>query len=109
MKNAPNIDASQDLNNGAAGRTLASLVPNSGRPTILIDRGTFMMSVSDPFLLLTYLHESANAFAIQRFRYPGITRQQRALLGPRGAYPSPQQQNSLDQDIGNQFEKCLEH
>ena len=110
--NLPHIDASQNL--PGAGRTMESMVPATGRATVLIDRGTFPMNANDPFLVDTYLHEAANATAIQRFTdqqtaavFVHPSRQLRAELGPRGARPSNAQRNSFDRDIGNQFEGCL--
>jgi RHS repeat-associated protein len=113
--NMPHIDATQTLGGATAGKTIESMVPATGRATVLIDKGTFAMKANDPFLRDTYLHEAANATAIQKFtsqqtaavfRQP--TRQRRAELGPRGLGPSNAQHNHpWDPDIGQQFEKCL--
>jgi len=107
--NLPRIDASQDLEGGALGQTRASMVPDTGRGTILIDRATFAShSATDHFTMVdTYLHETANALAIQRFTQYGY-RPYRMLLGARGSIPTEHQLNSFpDQDIGKQFEECL--
>jgi hypothetical protein len=90
------------------------MVPATGRGTVLIDKGTFMMNANDPFLVGTYLHEAANATAIQQFTsqqtaavFVHPTRQLRAHLGPRGIRPSNAQYNDRDSDIDQQFERCL--
>jgi len=112
--NMPHIDATQNLGGATAGRTIESMVPATGRATVLIDKGTFAMNANDPFLRDTYLHETANATAIQQFTnqqtaavFVHPTRQLRAELGPRGSRPSDSQRREFDRDIGQQFEHCL--
>jgi hypothetical protein len=112
--NLPRIDASQYLEGGAVGGTRASMVPDTGRGTILIDKATFNShSATDHFTMVdTYLHETANALAIQRFTGYTGKRGYRMLLGPRGGPPTADQQRAArtgveDVDIGMQFEKCL--
>ena len=116
LANLPNIDATQNLGGMTIGRTKASMVPDDGVATILIDKGSFS-SMKPADLAITYLHETANARAIQQFTQwsgpdfvnGGISRQDRALLGPMGRMPSNGQSHasSGDHDIGNQFERCL--
>jgi hypothetical protein len=113
--NLPHIDATRNLPGAAAGETDQSMVPAQGRATVLIDKGTFSMNANDPFLTDTYLHEAANATAIQQFTNQQTAavflhpkRQLRAELGPRGSRPSNAQHNHpWDPDIGQQFENCL--
>jgi hypothetical protein len=103
--NLPRIDASQDL--PGVGQTDARQVPDTGRATIQIDRGTFSsLAANDPFLVGTYLHETANALAIQRFTNIQ-PRSARARRGPLGGPPSPAQAGAFDKDMGNQFEDCI--
>jgi len=106
--NLPHIDASKDLLGGAAGRTVVDQVPETGRGTVQIDRGVFRdLPANDLFLVWTYLHETANVLAIQRFTNIQ-PRGARARLGPRGGPPSAAQANHpWDSDIGQQFEECL--
>ncbi len=107
--NLPRIDASQNLTGGAVGQTDARHVPDTGHATIQIDKGIFTgLAANDPFLVGTYLHETANALAIQRFTNVQ-PRWARDLMGPRGAYPTQQQLNDPtgDHDIGQQFEDCI--
>ena len=104
--NVPAIDASRDLPGATAGRTILDMVPDSGRATILIDKGIFTsLSAQDPYLVGTYLHETANALATQRFT--NLTKPTRAFAGALGGPPSKDQLNSWDHDIGNQFEACI--
>jgi hypothetical protein len=111
--NLPHIKAT-DLDRGASGRTLQSMVPATGRATALIDSGYFSLSANDPMQVDNYLHEAANATAIQQFTdqqtaavFPHPNRQSRAQLGPRGKRPSNAQHYQWDPDIGQQFEHCL--
>jgi RHS repeat-associated protein len=116
LANLPNIDATQNLKGAAIGETRASMVPDEGRATILIDKGSYS-SMSPSSLAVTYVHEAANARAIQQFTQwsgpgfvnGGLSRNDRARLGPMGNWPSKGQQHasSGDHDIGNQFERCL--
>jgi RHS repeat-associated protein len=116
LANLPNIDATQNLEGAAIGETRASMVPDEGRATILIDKGSYS-SMSPSSLAVTYMHEAANARAIQQFTQwsgpgfvnGGLSRNDRARLGPMGNWPSKGQQHasSGDHDIGNQFERCL--
>jgi RHS repeat-associated protein len=116
LANLPNIDATQNLKGAAIGETRASMVPEEGRATILIDKGSYS-SMSPSSLAVTYMHEAANARAIQQFTQwsgpgfvnGGLSRNDRARLGPMGNWPSKGQQHasSGDHDIGNQFERCL--
>jgi hypothetical protein len=60
----------------------------------------------------TYLHETANILAIQKFKNSGVSGWERANLGPRGGPPTAQQvwaqtHPGNDPDIGNQFEHCV--
>jgi hypothetical protein len=105
-ENLPRINASQDL--FGAGKVITSDVPETGRGTVLIDRGTFAsLPAADPFLVSTYLHEVANVLAIQRFT--GIEpRGARPFAGPRGTPPTEAQKHQrFDKDIGQQFEECI--
>ena len=111
--NLPHIYAT-DLDNGASGRTEQAMVPATGRATVLIDNSFFAMKANDPMQVDNYLHEAANATAIQQFTnqqtaavFVHPTRQLRAELGPRGSRPSNAQHNQWDPDIGQQFENCL--
>ncbi len=106
--NLPHIDASQDLPGARAGQTDANRVPETGRGTVEIDRGLFNgLPANDPFLVGTYLHETANVLAIQRFTSIQ-PRGARAFRGPSGGPPTEAQRNDrVDQDIGQQFEKCI--
>jgi len=104
--NLPHIDASQNLPGAAVGHTDPARVPDTGRATIEIDKGILTsLQPTNPYLIGTYLHETANALAIQRFTQ--YTKATRAYAGPLGALPTPAQQNSLDSDIGNLFEQCI--
>jgi len=104
--NLPHIDASQNLEGARAGQTDPAMVPDTGPATIQIDKGIFTsLSATDPFLIGTYLHETANALATQRFIQ--YTKATRAYAGPLGGPPTNDQLNSFDHDIGNQFEKCI--
>jgi RHS repeat-associated protein len=111
-ENLPRINASKDLSGGAVGQTDARRVPDVGRGTVQIAKSMFnSLSANDPFLTRTYLHETANALAIQRFTdiQPRAARMER---GPLGGPPTSDQQKERrasfgDPDIGNQFEKCL--
>jgi len=104
-ENLPYVNATQDLRGW--GEVKASEVPATGRGTVYIDRGTFQgLSAPNPQLVATYLHETANILAIQRFTH-WPDRNTRALLGPRGGPPSESQRRSFDKDIGQQFEECL--
>lgn len=108
--NVPAIDASKNLDGATFGRTDPANVPDSGRATIQIDKGIFTgLSPQDPQLVGTYLHETANALAIQRFtRY---TKETRAFAGPLGGPPidhGPYDQiHTWDHDIGKAFETCI--
>jgi len=99
-------------------------VPAKGRATIFMGAGSLSYKADYPTLLLTFLHESANAFAIQRFTDAQVRaafavpkswtehdiRNVRADLGPRGNPPSAHQRSTVDEwdhDIGQQFEECL--
>jgi RHS repeat-associated protein len=109
-ENLPKVDATKDLPGATVGRTDPKQVPETGRATVQIDRGIYRgLPASDPLLIGTYLHEVANALAIQRFTdvFPGEDRWMRAYLGPQGNWPSKEQLENYDQDIGAQFEKCL--
>ena len=106
-KNSPRLDASEALQGGHVGETRPWEVPDTGRATIHIDSRTFSnLAANDTFLTDTYLHETANALAIQRFTniFP---RGVRARMGPRGRYPTERQWRNRDPDIGHQFEICL--
>lgn len=107
MANLPSIDASHDLRGATVGRTNPSDNLGQGRGVVQIDRGSFgNLAFDDEFLILTYLHETANALAQHLFT--DYRPEDRGFLGPMGAYPSWQQQHDpWDPDIGNQFEKCL--
>jgi len=108
--NLPRIDASNDL--PGAGRTDAAQVPDTGRGTVQIDKGIFTsLSANDPYLVGTYLHETANVLAIQLFTNVQ-PREARPQMGPRGGPPTQDQRTLArwtygDSDIGNQFEKCI--
>jgi hypothetical protein len=106
--NLPRIDASENLTGGAVGQTRASEVPDTGRGTVHIDKGVFNgLGASDAFLVGTYLHETANVLAIQRFTNIQ-PRWMRDLAGPLGSPPTAAQKNHpWDSDIGQQFEDCL--
>jgi hypothetical protein len=119
LLNLPYIDATQNLKDNAIGETKPGMVPDEGRGTILIDKGSFS-SMNPVDLVITYLHEAANAMALQQFTMrsgPGwpdwakgrLERWRRQYLGPEGQWPSYGQQHagSGDHDIGNQFERCL--
>ena len=103
------VEASEALQGGHVGETRAWQVPDTGRATIHIDSRTFSnLAANSSFLVDTYLHETANALAIQRFTGYTGRRDYRAFLGPHGAMPSQSQlHHPTDQDIGEQFEKCL--
>jgi len=107
-ENLPYVNASQNFPGGAWGWMKPSEVPATGRGTVYIDRGTFRgLSGTDFQMVGTYLHETANILAVQRFTHEP-TKFNRALLGPRGALPSPGQANHpWDRDIGQQFEECI--
>ncbi len=70
-ENRPYVDARSDLREGAFGETRAENVPATGRATVFIDRSflTSPLPASDTFWTDTYLHEVANALAIQRFTH----------------------------------------
>jgi len=106
--NLPRIDASQNLPGAVVGQTKASMVPDTGRATVQIDKGVFtILSATDRFLIDTYLHETANALAIQRFTNV-FPRSGRARRGPLGGPATPAQEaDPVDKDIGQEFEKCL--
>jgi len=106
--NLPRIDASKDLPGGDVGHTVVDQVPETGRGTVQIDRGIFTsLPAADPFLVGTYLHETANVLAIQRFTHVQ-PRGARALRGARGGPPGEAQRtHPWDRDIGQQFEECL--
>jgi hypothetical protein len=106
--NLPRIDATENL--PGAGRMYPDKVPKTGRATVNIDKGNFNgMAADDPFLIDTYLHEVANALAVQRFtNVPESLRGWRAHMGALGSYPADSQKNHpWDPDIGQQFEECL--
>ena len=115
-ENLPHIDATKPLGGAAIGETDASMVPDVGKATIKIDSGSYS-SMKPQDLAMTYLHEAVNARAIQQFtmwsgpgfKNGGISRNDRAKLGPMGRWPSKGQVHSgiKDPDIGNQFERCL--
>jgi RHS repeat-associated protein len=108
MKNLPLIDASHDLHGAAVGTAIPSDNVGRGRGVVQIDKGSFgNLAFDDEFLILTYLHETANALAQHLFT--DYRPKDRGFLGPMGAYPSWEQQHdpTRDFDIGNQFEKCL--
>jgi hypothetical protein len=110
-ENLPKVDATKDLPGATVGRTDPKQVPETGRATVQIDRGIYRgLPASDPLLIGTYLHEVANALAIQRFTdvFPGKDRGWRAYLGPLGSPPTTAQINHpYDPDVGQQFEECL--
>jgi len=104
-ENLPYVDATKNL--PGVGQTDSRQVPDTGRGTVQIDRGIYTsLSANDPYLVSTYLHEVANALAIQRFTHV-FPRWQRPRLGPLGRPPSREQRRSFDPDIGRQFEECL--
>ncbi len=85
-ENLPRIDATENL--PGAGRTYPDKVPDTGRATVNIDKGNFNgMAANDTFLTDTYLHETANALAIQRF-----TNVEPGRRGPTGAHLEALQQ-----------------
>jgi len=117
--NLPNIDGtSREINSpsydrgSGYGQTDPKFVPDHGRATIFIDKHFWEnyaahYGASDPLVVTTYLHEAANARAIQQFTQ--YTRGTRAITGPLGRVPSYAQNHdySRDNDIGQQFGECL--
>jgi hypothetical protein len=94
------------MKSARAGQTELAKVPDTGRATIQIDKGIFTsLQATDPFLIGTYLHETANALATQLFTQ--YTKRTRAYAGPLGGPPTKDQLNSWDHDIGNLFEQCI--
>jgi hypothetical protein len=92
MANLPLIDATNDLPGAAIGTSNASDNAGNGRPVVELDRGSFAnMEFDNPDLILTYLHETANALAQHQFT--GYTLNSRAFLGPRG--PIHRRSNSM--------------
>jgi hypothetical protein len=108
--NAPRIAFTQPLAGGAAGQTNANQVPDTGLAIVNIDPGIFNLAANDTYLIDTYLHETANALAIQQFTNV-FPRGARARMGARGGPPTAAQRHGgnvgIDSDIGEQFEECL--
>jgi RHS repeat-associated protein len=103
--NLPSIDATQDL--GGAGEVHDYEIPVTGRGSVYIDKGIFTrLRADDPYLVGTYLHETANVLAIQRFTNIQ-PRAARPYMGPLGGPLTAPQNNTWDHDIGQQFEKCI--
>ena len=110
-QNLPYVNATKSSEELRALGRPKELVPESGRSTVYVASDVVNSPLLSKFKQGVYLHEVANALAIQRFTNE-LDPNKRAFLGPLGGPPTAEQvrQSQLpkgDRDIGREFEICV--